>query len=79
MKNDVFQGNTISDVTILQAELDEKGLKYLSQGDVPATSVCFQFEGRLYGVRVVWNTCVRTMEEYALEPKFISVERAIAW
>ncbi|HED35434.1 MAG TPA: hypothetical protein ENJ08_14660 [Gammaproteobacteria bacterium] len=67
MTKSIFQGRTISDVTILQARLDELGLKYLLQDGLPAARVCIQFEGRLYDTRVVWNACIRTMEEYALE------------
>lgn len=56
----------ISELQSLHAILKEHKCPYLLSGDIPSNKVYIQFEGKLDGKSVVWNACIRTIEEYAL-------------
>jgi len=56
----------ISEPECLYALLKDQQRPYLLLGDLPSNKVYIQFEGKLDGKSVVWNACIRTIEEYAL-------------
>jgi hypothetical protein len=56
--------NSIDD---FRSELRAQKKPYLISHQLPANKVYFQFEGKLNGRTVIWNTCLRTMENYSLE------------
>lgn len=55
----------ISDVKELRAQLKTQGKEYLLMSELPALKVYLQVEGVFAGELVVWNMCIRTIEEYS--------------
>jgi len=56
---------TISNPDELDALLQEQPLGYLVSEGVPAEKVYVTFSGNFDGSRVVWNACVRTINDFA--------------
>ena len=55
----------VSNVSNLNKRLLESKLEYLLESDLPATKVYLKFIGNFQGEPVVWNACVRTIDEYS--------------
>ena len=57
--------NTIT-VEALRRSLKDKEQSYLLFSNLPASRAKLQFEGVLNNKAVVWDACVRTIDDYAL-------------
>jgi len=56
----------ISNIEIFNTLLHENHQEYLLLGDLPSENVKVVFTGGFNGIQVVWNACVRTIQDYAL-------------
>ena len=57
----------ISDVVELRRLLREQNQSYLLESELPAPKVYLKVEGIFDGETVVWNMCIRTIENYAID------------
>ena len=55
----------ISDVEELRALLKDSSKEYLLMSALPALKAYLQVEGVFEGEQVVWNMCLRTIDDYA--------------
>lgn len=55
----------VSSVDDFRCKLRLENKPYLIGGERAADKVNIQFEGKLDGQPVVWNACIRTIEEYS--------------
>lgn len=55
----------MSNVNELRAQLKAQSKEYLLGSELPAVKVYLQVEGVFGGEPVVWNMCIRTIEEYS--------------
>lgn len=72
----------ISDVKDLRAQLKAQNKEYILASELPALKVYLQVEGVFAGEQVVWNMCIRTIEEYSKDhqitndpQQFIKIEQ----
>jgi len=56
-----------SSIDDFRLELSMQNKAFLLFTDLPAEKVFLQFEGKLENIPVVWNACIRTVEEYSRE------------
>jgi len=54
-----------SNVSNLNKSLLQSKQEYLLESDLPAARVYLKFTGMFHGELVVWNACIRTIEEYS--------------
>ena len=57
----------ITDLTELHGKLTSQQKNYLLKGELPSLKTYLQFEGVFNNQVVVWNACVCTIEEYAMD------------
>jgi len=57
----------ISNVHEFRDILTRKSLPYILMGQLPSAKVYLQVEGVFNSEEVVWNMCIRTIEDYAKE------------
>lgn len=55
----------VSSVSNFNDRLLESKQEYLLESDVPASRVYLKFTGMFHGEPVVWNACIRTIDEYS--------------
>lgn len=63
--NDSFPLPLCSAVDELNKLLRSHNKAYILASAIPARKVYIQFEGRLKNQSVVWNACIRTIEEFS--------------
>ncbi len=67
--------NNLSDVKKLRALLNKQEMQYLQHGGIPSTKIYIQFEGVFQGADIVWNACIRTVEDYSIRNEVASDPR----
>ena len=59
--------NIIKEIDELRRLLEHNEQDFLLSDTLPADKIHVQFEGVMEGMPVVWNACIRTMDDYLLQ------------